>query len=259
MDSKKNIERRYVVYMHTNKLNGKKYIGITSQIPYKRWCGGYGYHGCRYFYSAIQKYGWENFYHEILEVGLSKEEAERREKELIQAYNTTNYEYGYNISTGGKGVNTLSRSAEWNRKISESHIGEKNPSARRIVLVDNNYNFIKEYGCIRYAAEELSLHIAHIQDVCEHRYTNTGGYVFMYYSEYIDMVNNGIEHKAIDIKPYRKPVNQFNLDGLFLRQFSSIKEAAREINGDSKGISQACKGVLKTSGGFKWKFAKIKS
>ena len=250
-----NNERTYSVYMHTNKVNGKKYIGITSQKPYKRWRGGHGYCGCRHFYNAIQKYGWENFSHDILETGLSKEDAEQREKDLIQFYDTTNYERGYNISIGGEGVNILQHTDEWNRKISESHMGEKNPCARRIVLVDNEYNFIKEYGCIKYAADELGLHITHIQNVCDHKYTNTGGYVFMYYSEFVDMENNGTKPKPIEIKPYRTPVNQLDLNGIFMRRFSSIKEAAREINGNPKSISQACKGFLKTSGGFKWEFA----
>ena len=255
MDITTNDERTYSVYMHTNKVNGKKYIGITSQKPYKRWCGGHGYYGCRHFYNAIQKYGWKNFSHDILETGLTKADAEQHEKDLIQLYDTTNYEHGYNISIGGEGVNILQRTDEWNRKISESHIGEKNPCARRIVLVDNEYNLIKEYGCIKYAADELDLSISRIQSVCEHKSAYTGGYVFMYYSEYVEMEQSGAKPERVEIKPYRKQINQLTLDGKFIQKFNSIKQAAREIGGDSKGISQACRGLLKTSGGFKWEFA----
>mgnify|MGYP002658749408 CR=1 FL=1 len=56
----------YCVYKHTNKINGKVYIGQSSNIK-ERWSRkGTCYKGCTYFYNAIQKYGWDNFEHIIL-------------------------------------------------------------------------------------------------------------------------------------------------------------------------------------------------
>ena len=55
------------IYLHRNKINNKVYIGQTIQSPEERWKNGNGYKGCYYFYNAIQKYGWDNFEHIILE------------------------------------------------------------------------------------------------------------------------------------------------------------------------------------------------
>lgn len=95
-------ERIYYVYRHINKVNGKQYIGITKQWPSCRW----GNNGCNYqestrFWNAIQKYGWDNFEHEILFSGLLKAEACKIEKELISMYRTQDREFGYNILEGG--------------------------------------------------------------------------------------------------------------------------------------------------------------
>jgi hypothetical protein len=103
----------YCVYAHTNKINGKKYIGITCQKPEARW----GINGSRYLYEdsrtrsafaeAIRKYGWENFTHEILYVGLTEAEAKQKEKELIAQYRTyIGFKdcMGYNMTLGGDGA-----------------------------------------------------------------------------------------------------------------------------------------------------------
>ena len=93
----------YSVYKHTNKSNGKVYIGITINEPLVRW----GKNGCGYnkqfFGKAIRKYGWDNFEHEILFENLSHEEANNREIELIQYYKSSDIKYGYNIASGGSG------------------------------------------------------------------------------------------------------------------------------------------------------------
>lgn len=76
-------DRKFIVYKHTNKFNDKTYIGITCRSAFKRW-GKYGqcYKNNSHFYAAIQKYGWDNFEHEILFTNLSLEEASLKEKRI---------------------------------------------------------------------------------------------------------------------------------------------------------------------------------
>lgn len=90
------------VYKHTSPVN-KVYIGITSQKPEDRWLNGNNYKGNKHFNSAIKKYGWNNFKHEILFENLTEQEAKDKEIELITLYDSTDPDKGYNLSSGGEG------------------------------------------------------------------------------------------------------------------------------------------------------------
>lgn len=118
-----NEEKRYYIYKHTTP-NGKVYIGQTCKKPEQRWANGYGYKH-QMFYNAIQKYGWDNISHEILFEGLTKEEADQKEIELITFYDSTNPDNGYNIAFGGAATLGVKCSEERKRKISEAHKGKK--------------------------------------------------------------------------------------------------------------------------------------
>ena len=100
----------YSVYIHTNKVNGKRYIGVTEKDPKERWANGKGYKNNPYFTAAIKKYGWENFDHFILEVG-SRELMFQLEQQYIAYYKTTDKRYGYNISTGGDRGHNLGKNS----------------------------------------------------------------------------------------------------------------------------------------------------
>ena len=104
------------VYCHTNKINGKRYIGITQNKPNRRWQNGYGYKDRNsHFCNAIKKYGWENFEHIILEENLTRKEASEKEKYYIRLYNTNNENYGYNITSGGDNNFTRNKLTEEQR------------------------------------------------------------------------------------------------------------------------------------------------
>ena len=59
---------------------------MTSQSPNERFRNGNGYKSSPHFFHAIQKYGWNNFDHMILAQNLSKDEAIRKEIEIIALY-----------------------------------------------------------------------------------------------------------------------------------------------------------------------------
>lgn len=88
----------YVLYCHTNKINGKKYFGITNDTK-SRFAGrGSGYRTPK-FREAIEEYGWNNFEHEIIIDGIEcKADALILENEYI-VKNLTHIN-GYNSSTG---------------------------------------------------------------------------------------------------------------------------------------------------------------
>lgn len=117
----------YTVYKHTSP-SGKVYIGITSKRPEQRWDKGRGYKHCPYFSAAINKYGWEAFKHDILAEGLTKEEAERQEVELIARYRSTDRRFGYNADKGGSAPGRMSD--ETRRKLARHMMGDLNPTRR---------------------------------------------------------------------------------------------------------------------------------
>lgn len=111
--------KTYCVYSHTNKVNGKIYIGLTSMKPEERWKNGVGYHVGTHFRSAIDKYGWDNFEHRIIKDGLTEDEASYWEQYYISFYNSTDRRYGYNMSSGGESGGHP-QTEETRKKISEN-------------------------------------------------------------------------------------------------------------------------------------------
>lgn len=113
-------EQNYIVYLHINKINGKKYVGITKEKPERRW----GRNGCRYrtgvFAKAIKKYGWDNFEHIILIENLTYVEAQQKEIDLIQELKSFANEYGYNSTKGGERYKGFEFSEQTKAKMSES-------------------------------------------------------------------------------------------------------------------------------------------
>ena len=97
------------IYKIENKLNGKIYIGKTLKTVQERWkehCHDFKRERCekRPLYSAMNKYGIENFFIEEIEQCEANILSER-EKYWIEYYNS--FKYGYNATIGGDGRSYL--------------------------------------------------------------------------------------------------------------------------------------------------------
>lgn len=93
------------IYKITNKINGKSYIGQTTNYrrrfrEHKKL--GYGKEENKYLYNAIKKYGLENFTFEVIENKTSN--YNEKEKYWIKYYHTWVEDpecWGYNRTPGG--------------------------------------------------------------------------------------------------------------------------------------------------------------
>lgn len=99
------IENKMVVYAITNKINGKKYIGITTNSFAERYPHGIRAHHNPHLRNSVKKYGQENFEVILLEKNVEDMETLCKLEEMyIKKYDTCNPDKGYNKSLGGLGV-----------------------------------------------------------------------------------------------------------------------------------------------------------
>jgi len=104
------------IYKITNLVNGKFYIGLSSNIE-ARWEDHKKKKNCfnqysKPLYRAFRKYGVNNFYFEVIEE-CAKHELGDREKHWIGTLKSSYSSIGYNLSDGGTcggGFNKLSKS-----------------------------------------------------------------------------------------------------------------------------------------------------
>lgn len=90
------------IYLLTNKINNKVYVGQTW-LPLKARMGpgGCNYKNSVYLYSAIKKYGSENFIYQSLAYCETQKESDITEVLFISQYDSRNSKIGYNLKEGG--------------------------------------------------------------------------------------------------------------------------------------------------------------
>jgi group I intron endonuclease len=91
------------VYLVTNTVNGKQYIGQTTQPVAIRWTQHVRESRRLHLplYAAIRKYGATSFILSVLGSASSQEELNQLEMGFIDAYNTLDRDFGYNLHEGG--------------------------------------------------------------------------------------------------------------------------------------------------------------
>lgn len=280
----------YTVYMHISP-NNKRYIGITGRKPEHRWNSGRGYKYNEYFYRAICKYGWENFQHIIIAKGLSKEEAEWLEIELIKKWNSSSREYGYNITLGGEGSSGINpyknkTNEEMDiikKKMKENHwdcSGENNPNAKAVICITTNKKFFTITEGARYYNVSESVICSSCKGIIKHNGkeypVKCGGMledgtplVWMYLEDYKNATDKEIQErikKSYESKNMPKGENSPNAKSIICltteKFFHTVTEGAKYYKCNVHSLINCCKGRQKTAGklpdGTKlvWKYVK---
>lgn len=118
--------KQYYVYLTTNLLNSKQYIGQHFGELNDSYLGSGSI-----LKQAILKFGRENFKKEILEICEDYDSLNVAERKWIEFYDAVNNENFYNIASGGFNSNPLAGMDEEAKalrakKLSEAAKGEKN-------------------------------------------------------------------------------------------------------------------------------------
>lgn len=140
------------IYMIKNKANDKVYIGrskdITSRFSSHKHNLINKKHINNYLQQSWNKYGEENFEFIILEECDSVEETYEREIFYINKFNSTNMNYGYNLSSGGEGAGNWSEESKEKLSISKRF---NNTS-----LMDSDVRLIKLFMYCNMDRKEIS-------------------------------------------------------------------------------------------------------
>ena len=221
------MERTYCVYKHTFP-NGKVYIGITGQRPTHRWNNGKGYgHKQQYVASAIKKYGWENISHEIIEDGLTKEQACCAEIRYIKLYKSNERKYGYNVANGGDGSFSIAESTR--EKMRQNNLGKVMPEQTKKKIGESNKAYWKTHKKVqpKDAAKK-----------CWESRRRNGN---------TEPWNKGISYGGTMVVQREK-------NGTEVNRYPSSREAARLTGISCSHINQCCNGIRKSAGKYKWTY-----
>ena len=243
------------IYITTNMINGKKYIG--QRRYYKGWEKylGSGVNITR----AIKKYGVENFKKDIIYIADSQKELNEKEMFYIDKYNALEDNNFYNIAKGGysnplegktddeiKSIHNKIAISLKGKKFSESHIEnlKKKPKTYRNKAVRRK----------------------HIDKICKSLIGNKNGKgnrgikLSEEHRDKISKAHFGMKYDD-NFKEKMRKIRSIKVICINTNQiFESAKKAGEFYNIGASHITQCCRGNAKTCGKLndgtklKWKY-----
>lgn len=234
------------MYRHTNKKNGKVYMGITHDLE-TRWSGN----GTQYrrfcngtrpapFYAAILKYGWDGFEHEVIAEELTLAEACKMEIDLIAQHRSNISRYGrrangYNLTDGGEGTRGRFRTEKEKARLSECMSGDGNPMYGRKHTES--------------AKEKISAHMSG-------RYVGSRSVLFGKHPS--EDSRRKMSESHADVSGGKNPRARGVLCVELNLAFECQKDAEKYFNNAQgitrQNIGRAASGKQKTAGGYHWAY-----
>ena len=242
------------IYITTNHINGKKYIGQKRYDNENRWKSylGSGIHLKR----AIDKYGSENFSKYIIENCDTKEYLDEREKYWIEYYNAVESDEFYNIASGGDGGDTKAGYSEEQFRQSEEfrkeRIRESLPRGEACsrsklteVQVLEIIERLKNNDFIIDIAKDYCVSNETISSIRNHK-------TWTHLTK--DIVFDDISFHKKERAKRTKPVVQYDECGNYIATYKGARVAEQETGISHKLISAVCNGNKRIAHGFIWRF-----
>lgn len=251
-----NQDKKYAVYKHVNKVDGKVYIGQTCMKPEYRWRNGNGYINNSYFYNAIQKYSWDNFEHIIIANNLTQNEANAMEEEMIKKHRSTDRDKGYNIMFGGDNHLLSATTKEKLSKIAKERMNNYTPEE------------LKEIGrkiSVALSGEKNGFYGKKHSDETKQKMRDNHARLSgkdhpMYGHKHSDETKSEWSKKRrgknlYGDNPKARAVVQYDKDMNYIDKFSTLKEASEKTGCHYSNISSCCSRRIKSCGGYIWRYA----
>lgn len=227
---------KYIVYCHKNKTNGFEYIGMTGRSLKARWSGKIlSYVSCKNFENALREYGWDGFEHLVLFSGLTKEEAAKKETELI--------------------LENIAKGVSYNIRVDDNWIGDIRK--RRVNIYELSGRLIDTCESIHEASVKYKTSETHaFYCACGKKKTVHNKYLFAFDGEDISLrLKEAIIDRRYNTPAHnRRKVKMMSLDGEEIRVFDSVTGASDFVGASLGAIVSSCKGINKTCRGYKWQY-----
>jgi group I intron endonuclease len=114
-----------------------------------------------------------------------------------------------------------------------------------------------EWKSATHAYKVLGIPQGDITGVCRERLVSAGGFIWKYRTNSMQkVIHVGKVGRELAAAKTSKAVLQTNLEGTFIQEWKSIREAGETLKINRSNITACCKGKLKSAGGFIWEYAK---
>ena len=222
------------IYKFENKINGMIYIGqaIDLKARYKKHLKNIlDLTHKEDFYKALREFGIENFSYEILEQfnEFDQDKLNTLECFYIDKFNSL-IPYGYNMVPGGTNGAGLAK-------------------GKSVIQFDLQGQQIAKFQSAHEAARVTGINFGSICACCRNEISHTKNYQWKYLED-----NKIIEDISSKVIIKNQIVLQYSLDGSFIQEFNSLKEASEKTNISKGIICNVCNGKGKTAGGYIWRY-----
>lgn len=125
---------------------------------------------------------------------------------------------------------------------------------KAVVQLSLSGKFIKEYRSTKEASEETGIDRRQISCAINHIGKQAQGYLWVLKDNYNIDIDYGEIYKKESMHPKPKRIAQYTKDGIFIKEWDSLKEAHLNLGINYSSLTNCLHGRYSHAGGFVWKF-----